>query len=481
MRASKHYTHAFLQYVRSYGTVYVLLRRKRKERYVPVDAEICIACQSTIVGRNEDDRSFVWYDRFVTYRSLLKCVCVDAMSRERAMSMKSCVVCCENMTTFAVGSCGHRVSCPNCTLKNRICHKNIVCMICKEKSDCIIITNDPNASYEELSARSGEPIENGIRADRGMNVDVYVRLCRRRCPICVAECEEKAQCFSTNANLYDHALKNHGKMFCMTCLRERKVFYHNQRLYTEEDLKRHYREGDPPVGDEGAIEPHKRANAARNFLRSISPPSRERVHESERKETPRYRSLGDAPKTMTVDRRNCDMERPQYRSLGPDGLKSKDDDDDDKKRAVLRMCPQGHAWKDSAARKVFVPCGRSSSSISTETVERPGKRTTEAPRRHVLRKSPPTSPKRSISAPLIYENMPTSLRMRGAEKSPLTKRIPSSMVVNRGLQRPPSLVRASSAPASPRIGDINSELPLRVRQAALRSRKRAAGGRFYEI
>ena len=85
-------------------------------------------------------------------------------------------------------------------------------------------------------------------------------LSRRRCPICLDSS------FDTNADLMNHVKEAHGKVFCVTCLRERKVFPHEQRLYTETDLRRHIAEGDPPIGDEGAIKPHKKARAAQAIL-----------------------------------------------------------------------------------------------------------------------------------------------------------------------------------------------------------------------
>ena len=134
--------------------------------------------------------------------------------------------------------------------------------MCKETLESIVVTTDSVRTFQELDLEAMIYDSNlRIYFDKKVpNVKELRDLSRRRCPICLDSS------FDTNADLMNHVKETHGKVFCVTCLRERKVFPHEQRLYTETDLRRHIAEGDPPIGDEGAIKPHKKARAAQAIL-----------------------------------------------------------------------------------------------------------------------------------------------------------------------------------------------------------------------
>ena len=134
--------------------------------------------------------------------------------------------------------------------------------MCKEALETIVVTVDSVRPFREFDL-DAMTYDSNLRIyfdDKVRNVKKLRDLARRRCPICLKDS------FDTNAQLMNHAKEVHGKVFCVTCLRDRKVFPHEQRLYTETDLRRHIAEGDPAIGDEGAIEPHKKARAARAIL-----------------------------------------------------------------------------------------------------------------------------------------------------------------------------------------------------------------------
>ena len=146
-----------------------------------------------------------------------------------------------------------------------------------------MVTTDPNSAFREIKLD-----EMVYDAELRIYFDTKVRnvkelrdLSKRRCPICLESS------FDSNVVLMNHVKEMHGKVFwyvvqpllpcdslvcthihtrSITCLRERKVFPFEQRLYTETDLRRHIEEGDPPRGDDGAIKPHKKAKAARAIL-----------------------------------------------------------------------------------------------------------------------------------------------------------------------------------------------------------------------
>lgn len=66
--------------------------------------------------------------------------------------------------------------------------------------------------------------------------------------------------------LRTHVQQEHKLDMCTTCMRRRKVFPREQRLYDEKGLRAHKKRGDPPTGDEAAIPPHVRCGLCNEWF-----------------------------------------------------------------------------------------------------------------------------------------------------------------------------------------------------------------------
>ena len=58
------------------------------------------------------------------------------------------------------------------------------------------------------------------------------------------KCMECSEVFRSFPQVKDHIRKAHSLMFCDICLRHLKIFTHERKCYTKEDLVRHRKEGD---------------------------------------------------------------------------------------------------------------------------------------------------------------------------------------------------------------------------------------------
>jgi len=146
-----------------------------------------------------------------------------------------------------------------CSLKLREVFKDKKCVLCKEMLDEVVVTAVSDSKFHDLNvSKMKVDRQTGIRLDSNISSQVLDVL-KFRCPICVSSSDENARPFRTVRALKAHAARDHeGKMFCDLCLQNRKVFPHEQRLYTYDELKIHMKRGDPPRDGSGALAPHPR-------------------------------------------------------------------------------------------------------------------------------------------------------------------------------------------------------------------------------
>eukprot|EP01029_Cantina_marsupialis_P023440 TRINITY_DN5854_c0_g1_i1.p1 TRINITY_DN5854_c0_g1~~TRINITY_DN5854_c0_g1_i1.p1 ORF type:complete len:712 (+),score=193.03 TRINITY_DN5854_c0_g1_i1:150-2138(+) len=76
-----------------------------------------------------------------------------------------------------------------------------------------------------------------------------------RCPQCVEDDAEPLK-FHNFQKLQQHTMKAHNKRLCRICFENRKVFSHEQRLYTQKQLSKHIAHGDPLTEDDCPIPAH---------------------------------------------------------------------------------------------------------------------------------------------------------------------------------------------------------------------------------
>eukprot|EP00927_Polykrikos_kofoidii_P082863 TRINITY_DN8354_c0_g1_i1.p1 TRINITY_DN8354_c0_g1~~TRINITY_DN8354_c0_g1_i1.p1 ORF type:complete len:747 (+),score=155.76 TRINITY_DN8354_c0_g1_i1:121-2361(+) len=214
-------------------------------------------------------------------------------------AVRKCLICCVDEPRFvAVGRCGHTEVCGLCSVRLRGVLRDFHCPLCKEDLTEVFIGRDATSALALASAaedggggrgdgggggargiasaidtRRGDRAHDGSSSQRrrapigpptgavesqhqeelrdsrlGMvfgDVDIrneIQRLLDYRCwfPHCVQE----GTCFATLAGLSSHLRQEHRRQFCETCLRGRKVFLHEQLLYSVDDMERHRLEGD---------------------------------------------------------------------------------------------------------------------------------------------------------------------------------------------------------------------------------------------
>eukprot|EP00939_MAST-03C_sp_MAST-3C-sp1_P003520 g3520.t1 len=169
-----------------------------------------------------------------------------------------CIICFSDVKICVVGSCDHRVLCHECAVRLRFIFKDTKCVMCKSSQDELLFTK---SSSKRLSARE-KPRLRFIKslnawADPDIASDVRL-LTLRRCPLCVQYNANEEKSYKSTRDLTTHIEKVHGMKACITCLKGRKVLPHQQRVYTAAELKRHLREGDPAMGEDGPIAVHPR-------------------------------------------------------------------------------------------------------------------------------------------------------------------------------------------------------------------------------
>ena len=58
-----------------------------------------------------------------------------------------CIVCCEPITCYAVGACGHKDLCATCVYRRRRLYAQCICAICKDPLDIVLFTHDSTTTF----------------------------------------------------------------------------------------------------------------------------------------------------------------------------------------------------------------------------------------------------------------------------------------------------------------------------------------------
>mmetsp|Transcript_39271 Transcript_39271/g.39988 ORF Transcript_39271/g.39988 Transcript_39271/m.39988 type:complete len:501 (-) Transcript_39271:316-1818(-) len=173
----------------------------------------------------------------------------------------SCLVCFDSLEKAAViGECGHKACCARCFVVNRRHFDKKDCIVCKEKLFKVVITTEPDKeySYFNLNALLHSKKADAYFDDKSQ-LSKIEQLFGIICPSCKKE-------FSTASLLKQHVQDIHRKSFCQTCFKKRKVFIYEQRLYSDRELWKHQKEGDPAVDQDGAIPVHVKCRLCREWL-----------------------------------------------------------------------------------------------------------------------------------------------------------------------------------------------------------------------
>lgn len=175
---------------------------------------------------------------------------VSTLSASEIASAPTCIICCDPIEFFAIGSCNHNEVCAPCTIRRRQIYGDIDCCICKAELKHIIVDREGTIKFEELWAnRNGNQVIKG--SSIVINDPAYFEYCEglfdRKCPLC-----EDDKVYPSLNTLKKHAETSHGKVFCDLCITHRKCFLHEQKLYKPDQLPQHIERGDPSI----QLKPH---------------------------------------------------------------------------------------------------------------------------------------------------------------------------------------------------------------------------------
>uniref|UniRef100_A0A8C4QG68 RING-type E3 ubiquitin transferase n=1 Tax=Eptatretus burgeri TaxID=7764 RepID=A0A8C4QG68_EPTBU len=149
-----------------------------------------------------------------------------------------CVVCCQDMNVVAMGSCDHPV-CLACSVKMRVLCGQPYCAVCRLHLDKVFITRTPTP-FVSLDPRTGiSENEYGFSFCDGDLYAKFKALLSHTCPLC-----PKLQPFGTLGQLQAHMRRVHDLHACDLCLKHLKIFTHERRWYSRQDLAQHRRSGD---------------------------------------------------------------------------------------------------------------------------------------------------------------------------------------------------------------------------------------------
>ena len=106
-------------------------------------------------------------------------------------------------------------------------------------------TDDASKRYEDFSETDFVKTDDnlGIKYENGEILEDTILLLRYNCPD--HDCD--VACWGW-PDLHRHVKKEHAKVMCDLCTRNKKVFTHEHELFTHQELRKHERYGDDNPG-----------------------------------------------------------------------------------------------------------------------------------------------------------------------------------------------------------------------------------------
>ncbi|KAK3909837.1 E3 ubiquitin-protein ligase ZNF598 [Frankliniella fusca] len=150
----------------------------------------------------------------------------------------TCVVCFKTVEIYSIGVCDHPV-CYECSTRMRVLCRQNECPICRQDLPKVIFSKNVRP-YKEVATKSyPSDKEFKILFDGGPAKSAFEKLLQHECSICGS-----SKTFNTFQLLKDHMRKSHELFYCDLCVDNLKIFSHERRVYTRQDLAHHRRKGD---------------------------------------------------------------------------------------------------------------------------------------------------------------------------------------------------------------------------------------------
>ncbi|EOQ99534.1 LIM domain and RING finger protein [Wallemia ichthyophaga EXF-994] len=144
-----------------------------------------------------------------------------------------CFICAEPVSIWALGPCSHR-TCHTCTLRLRALFKNRECTFCKKEQEDVIFVKSATKPYNEYSGIDSWPFDSklNIRCETKAIMSTTLSMLRFNC----GKCDYVAAGWQ---DLRVHAKNIHKGTLCDLCIRYKKVFTHEHKLFSHTSLLRH--------------------------------------------------------------------------------------------------------------------------------------------------------------------------------------------------------------------------------------------------
>ena len=144
----------------------------------------------------------------------------------------TCCLCYEETLHWAVGACGHRVVCVVCALKARLLMNSTECVICKCPQPIVVVTSSLGTLDEmDTDAMLFDTRANAFYEDANVFAEMQA-LQGTACKLCAAP-------HTTLIDLQKHLRTTHALEMCDFCVRHRRNFIGEQRLFTPTQLHQH--------------------------------------------------------------------------------------------------------------------------------------------------------------------------------------------------------------------------------------------------
>eukprot|EP01117_Protostelium_nocturnum_P018445 TRINITY_DN7718_c0_g1_i1.p1 TRINITY_DN7718_c0_g1~~TRINITY_DN7718_c0_g1_i1.p1 ORF type:complete len:498 (+),score=125.16 TRINITY_DN7718_c0_g1_i1:120-1613(+) len=154
---------------------------------------------------------------------------------------ETCKICLNPLKFFSIGTCNHRDVCLECYLRRKRLYLQIDCPMCREPVINAIVTADPQKKYKDYVLEELKFLDEfGIYLDEEAENEFQnlSRLWQLKCPYC------DSTDFEDVNQLKHHTRSVHKLEFCSVCLKDRKVFLQEQKLYSQKDIRIHLKSGD---------------------------------------------------------------------------------------------------------------------------------------------------------------------------------------------------------------------------------------------
>lgn len=149
-----------------------------------------------------------------------------------------CWICAEPIKLYSLGPCNHR-TCHICAIRLRALYKVQECTFCKASLDRLIFTKNAEKDFTEFAGPELPYSDAKLKIsfeDKESMQDTLILL-RFNCP------DERCDVASAGwADLKMHARRDHDRLLCDLCIKNKKIFAHEHTLHTTQSLTAHMKE-----------------------------------------------------------------------------------------------------------------------------------------------------------------------------------------------------------------------------------------------